>query len=243
MRTNKLEYNDFLELKWKNTAAPLSEEKARALLTGMAGAGKIPAYANTLTTGLSSRRVKEALFREWGVHDIESSRHILGWLETEGSRELYRRYRPFISSSATAQECRRKAVLAYSEEACHEYIILPFACSVHSLYHCMEKMGRHPEFAFTADTLPSDILAWDMSRLILFVRLCLDCGYMGEQEAWEHILRAGGRIWRPDVSVRRFLMECLAGCAFCHYGDGQRFEECLSLAEKWSLIHNEASIV
>lgn len=64
-----------------------------------------------------------------------------------------------------------------------------------------------------------------MSRLIQLVRLCLDCGYMSEQEAWEHILRAGGRIWRPNVSVRRFLMECL------------------SLAEKCSSIHNEASIV
>ena len=59
-----MEYNDFLELKWKNTTAPLLEEKARALLTGMAGAGKIPAYANTLTTGLSSRKEKKALFRE-----------------------------------------------------------------------------------------------------------------------------------------------------------------------------------
>lgn len=163
--------------------------------------------------------------------------------ETERCFSIIRNRLYTIGTKSHSQTYGTDEPVDLSEEACHEYIILPFACSVHSLYHCMEKMGRHPEFAFTAGTLPSDILAWDMSRLILLVRLCLDCGYMSEQEAWEHILLAGGRIWRPDVSVWRFLMECLAGCAFCHYGDGQRFEECLSLAEKWSLFHNEASIV
>lgn len=238
MNANELRYNDFLGLKWKKVADPLPEERFKAILTGMIGAGKIPIYANTLTTGLSSRKVKEALFREWGIYDIQTARRIIGWLRTEGSRELYRKYYPFIGSSVTARECRQKAVRHYSSDACHEYIIHPFTYSIYLLYRSMEEMQGHPDFAFTPDNLPSDIIAWDMSRLIWLARLCFDCGYLNEEEAWDYIMDAGRHIRKHYGSMKRFFMGCLAGCAFCHYGEQEKFGECLSLAEKWFRILN-----
>lgn len=243
METNELEYNDFLALKWKKIPKPLSKEKGKALLTGMIGASGMPVYANTLSTGLSSRRVKEALFWEWGVYDIKSAIHIIDWLKTEGSRELYRKYYPFIGDSITPQECRQKAIRTYSSESCREFIIHPFTYSVYSLYHSMEKMKQHPDFAFTKYNLPSDIIAWDMSRLILLVRLCFDYGYLNEEEAWEHIMDADERIWKRYGSMKQFFMGCLAGCAFCHYGEQGKFEECLSLIERWYALYASELVI
>lgn len=242
MDANELRYDDSLGLNRKKAAAPLPEDRSKALLVGMIGAGKMPIYANTLTTGLSFRKVRETLFWEWGIHDIKTARQIIEWSGMEGSRELYRKYYPFIGSSATAGECRRKAVLSYSPDAYHKYIIHPFTHSIHSLYRSMDMMQGHPDFAFTPDNLPPDIIAWDMARLIWLVRLCFDCGYLDGEDAWDHILDADRRIWKHYGNIRQFFMGCLAGCAFL-YGGQKDFTVRLALMEKWLLLQNECSTV
>lgn len=242
MNANELRYNDFLELKWKKVADPLPEERFKAILTGMIGAGKIPIYANTLTTGLSSRKVKEALFREWGIYDIQTARQIIGWLRTEGSRELYRKYYPFIGSSATARECRQKAISTHSESVCYEYIIHPYTHSIHALYDCLRNSKLYPDLAFTKSNLPANIIAWDMSRLIWLARLCFDGGYISESKAWDYILDADSRIWKHYRDMERFFMGCLTGAAF-YYGLQPGFEDCLLLVRKWNALYEKLILI
>jgi hypothetical protein len=43
---------------------------------------------------------------------------------------------------------------------------------------------------------PPDLLAWDVARLVHVARRCRHAGFLGDAEAWQHVLGAG-RLARP----------------------------------------------
>lgn len=238
---NELFFNDYLGFKVNSRKTMLPENRTGSLLTGMIGAGEIPVYADCLSTGLPSRISMETMFREWAIRNKEEAVRIIAWLEAEGCRELYRKYYPFIDPGISPSECKQRTAEKYTDGSCRESIIYPFSHSIHSLYSCMKFMENHPDFAFTRNNLPSTVIAWDMSRLILLVRLCFDCGYLTERQAWEHIIEADRRAWKNYIGIQGFFMGCLSGCAFSN-GRNEKFDNCLRTVEKWAWLYSNSIV-
>lgn len=160
----------------RNSAgSDLVHDDLTALAVGLVNSEQIGAVTDTLSTTVNKYRLRNGLMEAWDVQTAQEAKACADWLLNEGHRHLYDQlleacFTPGIPPSTDAVD---KESLEYVE----------------NLKEALETL-QESGIVRDLSELKTGCVGWDMARLVCIARMCYDCGYLSESEAWSYIREA-----------------------------------------------------
>lgn len=163
---------------------PLGTIRQIALNVGAINGEQIMSYVDSLTTGLDKATLRDNVFDSYGIKSKDTAIKELGWLLNEGHRGYFEILKRDFSSAMPKPP--EDGEIDWMEII--DATRLPEYKS--NLKDSIEPLVNGKYIRKPKDLASMSILAWDMGRLITVARICYDCGYITEEEAWELIEEA-----------------------------------------------------
>jgi hypothetical protein len=175
----------------KSKAPHLTELQQKALWVGLINSEQLTAYCNSLTTGLPKNRIVQRLTQSWGIYSRKDALGIIKWIQEGGHRAVFKAVLPYVHIADTDERNRQIAAkLAEDSVKNRAGAMERMTGFADNIRDCMAGRGQHPFVAFNETNLNKGILAWDLGRFVIIVRLCYDMGYLTETAAWDLITSA-----------------------------------------------------
>jgi hypothetical protein len=176
----------------KNPNAPhITELQKKALWIGLINSEQITAYCDSLTTGLSKERITQGLTQAWGVYSRDDALETIKWIQEGGHRAVFNAVLPYLH--ITDEDERNRQIETKLKEDLgenYENVLERLTDFARNLRACISGRGNHPFVAFNETNINKGILAWDLGRFVIIIRMCYDMGYLDETTAWDLITSA-----------------------------------------------------
>lgn len=162
----------------KNTeSGELLPEDYIAINIGAINAEQTSCFCNSLETGVDKKITKGNLRNYYEIFDHDSAIETLTWLKERGHRFYFDAIASFCAEKVSQID---ESILEDSEKAnTYGYI--------NNLKSALPSLIKN-DFLKTKEEIENhSILAWDMGRLVLVTRCCVDASYISKDEGWEFI--------------------------------------------------------
>jgi len=195
-----------------NPQAPsIDEGRRKALAVGLINSEQITAYTNSLTTGVPKGRIKEGLEGAWDIESKEDAIACIEWLRDEGHRVYYQEIISRLGMDPDARDEQLEAVFEDDAETA-----VGFA---DNLAECIAERSGDDFVPFDIKNMEKGILAWDLGRMTVIVRMAYDVGYLDERTAWGYISAAYEMILKEYGSWKEVAAGYLIGRGMWGGGD------------------------
>ncbi|MHA7058810.1 DUF1266 domain-containing protein [Aquimarina sp. M1] len=169
-----------------NSRSNVSEEQYKKIAISAIYSQQQGAYVNTITTGLESSKTLKILSQWWGINDTNQALDKLDYLSEKGFRYYFNTVLKAFEVNDTDEQ---KNIILNDMGDNEEDVQKAYQQLIH-LQQTWKELVDNNVVTNHKELMKYNNIGWDCGRLVFLSRLCLDAGYISENEVWQYTDKA-----------------------------------------------------